>query len=299
MRAKAALDRPPQHALSEGNPGIPARQDGRVPLRNTYRIEITLIEPDPRQPRQYFDEAPLQELADSIRARDVKQPLTVRWEPEAGKYRIIDGERRYRAAALAGLTDVPCLVEEAGSRDVLLDQIVQNWQRADLRPYETADSLVRLRDEFKMKLTDIAAQTGKSLGEVSKLVALVDRVIPEVQKSVREVREAAVTKTHLYLLSQLEPERQKRLAARIHRAHLTVVETEKLIRQGLEPPTPGTRHVGRPRKHLALQTKFGWVRLSPDKQDYTDELLLAMLREAKHMIVDKEYSGKSKKPVQP
>ena len=278
---------------------MPARQEGRVPLRNTYRIELKLIEPDPKQPRQYFDEPTLQELADSIRARDIKQPLTVRWEPDAGKYRIIDGERRYRAAALAGLADVPCLVAEAGSRDVLVDQIVHNWQRADLRPYETADALVRLRDEFHLPLTEIAALTGKSLGEVSKLVALIDKVIPEVQKSVREVGEATMTKTHLYLLSQLEPEQQKRLAARIHREHLTVLETEKLIRKGQEPPAFRSRRVGRPRKHVSLQTKYGWVRLSPDKQSYSDEILLAMLQEARRMIVDKEFSTKSPKRAEP
>ncbi|MGA2798019.1 MAG: ParB/RepB/Spo0J family partition protein [Thermoguttaceae bacterium] len=268
-------------------------------MRNTYRIELKLIEPDPRQPRQYFDEAPLKELADSIRTRDIKQPLTVRWDPQASKYRIIDGERRYRAAALAGLSDVPCLLAEADSRDVLIDQIVQNWQRSDLRPYETADALVRLRDEFHLPLTEIAAFTGKSLGEVSKLVALVDKVIPEVQKSVREVGEAAFTKTHLYLLSRLDPEHQKRLAARIHREHLTVVETEKLIRMGKEPPPPRVHAVGRPRKHIALQTKYGWVRLSPDNQRYTDQILLSMLQEARRMITDKEYSSKPPKHVQP
>jgi ParB family transcriptional regulator, chromosome partitioning protein len=299
VRAQSALSREPQLAFSEGDSGAPARQDGRVPLRNTYRIELQLIEPDPRQPRQYFDEPTLQELADSIRARDIKQPLTVRWESTAGKYRIIDGERRYRAAALAGLADVPCLLEEADSRDTLIDQIVHNWQRADLRPYETADALIRLRDEFQMPLTEIATLTGKSLGEVSKLVALVDKVIPEVQKSVREVGEATMTKTHLYLLSQLEPDQQKRLAARIHREHLTVLETEKLIREGQEPPNFHQRHVGRPRKHVSLQTKYGWVRLSPDAQQYTDEILLAMLQEARRMIADKEFSARSRQPVQP
>jgi ParB family chromosome partitioning protein len=241
--AQAALARQPQVPLGDSETAMPARQEGRVPLRNTYRIELKLIEPDPKQPRQYFDEPTLQELADSIRARDIKQPLTVRWEPDVGKYRIIDGERRYRAAALAGLTDVPCLVAEAGSRDVLVDQIVHNWQRADLRPYETADALVRLRDEFHLPLTEIAAMTGKSLGEVSKLVALVDKVIPDVQKSVREVGEATMTKTHLYLLSQLPPDQQKRLAARIHREHLTTVQTEKLIRKGQEPPLPHVRGI--------------------------------------------------------
>jgi hypothetical protein len=134
---------------------------------------------------------------------------------------------------------------------------------------------------------------------VSKLVALVDKVIPDVQKSVREVGEATMTKTHLYLLSQLPPDEQKRLAARIHREHLTTVQTEKLIRKGQEPPLPHVRGIGRPRKHLSFCTKYGWVRLSPDKQSYSDEILLAMLQETRRMIVDKEFSAKSSKRVQP
>ena len=298
VRAQAAISRVSQLALDEHNTAPPARQDGRIPLRNTYRIELKLIEPDPNQPRQYFDEAKLKELAASIRVLNIKQPLTVRWDTTVSKYRIIDGECRYRAAALVGLTDVPCLIDEGDSRDVLIDQIVHNWQRSDLRPYETADALVRLRDEFKMPLTDIATFTGKSLGEVSKLVALVDNVIPEVQKSVREVGEAAITKTHLYLLSRLDPDHQKRLAARIHREHLTIVETEKLIRMGKEPPQPKARLGGRPRKHIALQTKYGWVRLSPDNEHFTDQILLAMLQEARRMVADKEYSSKPPKRVQ-
>ena len=278
---------------------VPARQEGRVPLRNAYRIDLALIEPDARQPRRHFDEAKLRELADSIRAGRIREPLTVRWDSDAQKYRIIDGERRYRAAALAGLTDVPCLIHEADSQGVLVDQIVHNWQRADLHPYETADALVRLRGEFHMPLHKIAALIGKSLGEVSKLVALVDKVIPEVQRAVREVGEAAITKTHLYLLSQLPPDQQKRLAARIHREHLTVVETEKLIRKGQDPPLPHARRVGRPRKHRSFHTTHGWVRLSPDSQSYTEETLLAMLAETRRMIRDQEYSPKSAKRVQP
>ena len=77
---------------------VPARQDGRIPLRNTYRIDLSLIEPDPDQPRRFFDDEALDELAASIKSRHVKQPLSVRWQPESRKYVIIDGERRFRAA---------------------------------------------------------------------------------------------------------------------------------------------------------------------------------------------------------
>jgi ParB family transcriptional regulator, chromosome partitioning protein len=278
--------------LGESDSRTPARQEGRVPLRNTYRIEIALIEPDPLQPRRFFDEEALIELAASIQARDIVQPLTVRWEPNAQKYRIIDGERRYRAAAIAKLRDVPCLLAEADSRDVLVDQIVHNWQRADLRPYETADALVRLKKEFGMTPAEIAKLTGKSIGEVAKLIALVERVVPEVQERVRVIGEASLTKRHLYTLSQLPPDQQKRLAGRIEREQLTVLETERLVRAGLEPAKRRTHSVGRPRKHIRIPTKFGLVQLIPTDPQFTDETLLAMLREARRELSGAEFPEK-------
>jgi len=279
--------------LGDSDTALPTRQDGRTPLRNTYRIELDLIEPDPNQPRRYFDQQALEELAASIRARDIKQPLTVRWEPDTGKYRIIDGERRYRAAALAGLQDVPCLLAEADSRDTLIDQIVHNWQRADLRPYETADALVRLKNEFTMTLAEIAQLTGKSIGEVGKLVALVEKVVQEVQERVRELGNASLTKRHLYTLSQLPPNEQKRLAGRIEREQLTALETERLVRAGLEPTKrQDSRSAGRPRKHVRIATKYGLIQLTPADPHFTDETLLAMLREARRELSGAEFPEK-------
>jgi len=279
--------------LGDSDAAIPARQDGRVPLRNTYRIDIALIEPDPNQPRRFFDQNVLEELAASIQARGVKQPLTVCWEPEAQKYRIIDGERRYRAAGIAGLRELPCLLDETDSRDTLIDQIVHNWQRADLRPYETADALVRLKSEFNMTLAEIARLTGKSIGEVGKLIALVEKVVPEVQERVREVGNASLTKRHLYTLSQLPPAEQKRLAGRIEREQLTVIETERLVRAGLEPARrEEVRSAGRPRKHVRVATKFGLVQLTPADPHFTNETLLAMLREARREISAAEFPEK-------
>ena len=278
--------------MGESESHTPARQEGRVPLRNTYRIEIDLIEPDPLQPRRFFDEEVLKELAASILAKDILQPLTVRWEPSVQKYRIIDGERRYRAAAIAKLRDVPCILAEADSRGVLVDQIVHNWQRADLRPYETADALVRLKSEFGMTPAEIAKLTGKSIGEVAKLIALVERVVPEVQERVRVIGEASLTKRHLYTLSQLPPDQQKRLAGRIEREQLTVLETERLVRAGLEPAKRRTHSVGRPRKHIRIPTKFGLVQLIPTDPQFTDETLLAMLREARRELSGAEFPEK-------
>lgn len=245
-----------------------------------------MTEPDPNQPRQHFDEGALQELADSIKARDVRQPLSVRWEPASRRYRITDGERRFRAAHQAGLRDVPCIVCEGEGKEVLVDQIVQNWQRAALRPYETADALVRLKNEFTMSIGKIAAVTGKSLGEVSKLIALVERVAPEVQERVRQLADASLTKRHLYALTQLEPKQQMRLAQRIEREQLTAADTERLVRAGLDfPTTPARPSRGRPRKHVRLATKYGMVQLTPNDPTFDDQTLVAMLHEARRQLV--------------
>ena len=150
--------------------------------------------------------------------------------------------------------------------------------------------MVRLKNEFKMPLIEIGRLTGKSLGEVGKLVALVERVVPEVQQKVREVSNASLTKRHLYTLSQLPPKEQKRLAARIEREQLTALETERLVRAGLEPARrEEVRTVGRPSKHIRIPTKFGLVQLTPADPHFTDETLLAMLREARREISEGEF----------
>jgi ParB family chromosome partitioning protein len=244
-----------------------------------------LIEPDPNQPRQHFDADALRELANSIQARDVRQPLSVRWEPTSRRYRIIDGERRFRAAKQAGLNDLPCMLCEGQGKEVLIDQIVQNWQRADLRPYETADALVRLKQDFAMSVSDVAGVTGKSIGEVSKLIALVERVTPEVQERVRKFADASLTKRHLYALTQLEPPQQMRLAARIEREQLTAADTERLVRAGLDFPTAQPRPArGRPRKHIRIPTKYGVVQLTPTDPSFDDQILVAMLHEARRHL---------------
>ena len=252
-----------------------------------------MIDPDLLQPRRSFDERMLKEVAASIQARDIVQRHTVRWEPSVQKYRIIDGERRYRAAAIAKLRDMSCLLAEADSRDVLVDQIVHNWQPADLWPHETAHALVRLKSEFGMTPAQIAKLTGKSMGDVAKLIALIERVVPEVQERVRGIGETSLTKRHLNTLSQLAPDQQRRLAARIERKQLTVLETERLVRAVLEPAKRQQTHsVGWLRKHIRIPIEYGIVQLAPAEPKFTGETLLAMLQEACRKLSGAEFPEK-------
>jgi len=222
-------------------------------------------------------------LAESIQAGQVKETITVCWNPTSQKYRIIDGERRYRAAKLAGLNEVPTVVRDVGTKDALLDQIVHNWQRQDLRPYEMADALVRLKNDHGMTPTDIAKGTGKSLAEVTKLIALVEKVAPGVQQRVRALADTSLTKRHLYALSKLEPDQQLQFAERIKREELTAIDTERLVKRSTarrSPVEPNACKQGRPRKHVQLSTSLGTVRLTPSEPDFTDDTLAGMLKEA-------------------
>ncbi len=218
-------------SLDPTQAAVPPDQEGRRRLPNSYLIRREQLAADPTQPRRIFDERELSELAASIQSRGIKQPLTVRWDIATSKYMVIDGGRRFRAAERLGLEELPCWIQEGDSKDVLVDQIVHNWQRADLRPEETADALARLRDEFDLSQKQISELTGKPAGEISKFLAIHDRVAPEVQQLVRERSEAAPTFTmrHLYNIAKLPSDEQPAFAKHVRDSKLTATETEALV----------------------------------------------------------------------
>lgn len=208
---------------------VPPDQKGRRRLTDSYFIPRSMITPDPNQPRQEFNELEMLELAASIKERGIKQPLTVRWNPTSEKYMVIDGGRRYEAAFRLKLEELPCWVQQGDRKEVLIDQIVHNWQRADLRPYETADALARLRDEFGMAQVDLCRVTGKPKSEISKLLALHDKVDPEIQHAARSDKDTVLTKRHLYNISKLNREEQRDVARQVQRQKLNALETEALV----------------------------------------------------------------------
>lgn len=191
-------------------------------------IRREIIVPDPDQPRKEFNEQEMKELTTSIQSRGIKQPLTVRWNVDTNCYMVIDGGRRLEAATRLDLEELPCWIQQGERREVLIDQIVHNWQRSNLRPYETADALVRLRDEFGLTGRRLSELTGKPKGEISKLLALHDKVIPEVQKLARSA-DAELTKRHLYNISKLPADQQEKVAKQVASGKLTAIATEKLV----------------------------------------------------------------------
>ena len=219
---------------------MPADQEGRRRLTGTYLIQRDRLLPDPDQPRQEFNEKELAELVRSVEARGIRQPLTVRWSQQHGRYMIIDGGRRFEAATRLKLEELPCWVQAAAGKDVLIDQVVHNWQRSDLRPYETADALARLRDEFGLSQVEIARVTGKSKGEISKFLALHDKVVPEVQEVARSGSDQ-MSRRHLYSLSKLNPDRQREVAEKVQAENLTAQQTERLVARESPKVTPNLR----------------------------------------------------------
>ena len=161
--------------------------DGRRRLAGAYFIEIGRIHPDPTQPRRQLDSQAQQELTLSIKQFGIMQPIAVRYIESQKIYQIISGERRYQAALRAKLTEIPCWVQTPREEEILVRQIVENWQRSDLSPFELADALASIRDANKLTQDALAKLTGKPKGEISKLLALLS-LVPEVQKRAGRIR---------------------------------------------------------------------------------------------------------------
>ena len=196
--------------------------------RETY-ININEIEPNMSQPRKNFDEDTLHELADSIKVHGIIQPLIVQ---KKGKlYEIIAGERRWRAARIAGLKEIPVIVKEFSKQEVFEIALIENIQREDLNPIEEATAYQKLIDEFKLKQDDVAERVGKSRTAVTnsmRLLKLDDRVKQMVIEGMLSGGHART------LLSIKDNELQYTIAIQAFDNKLSVRELEKLVKKMLE-----------------------------------------------------------------
>lgn len=203
---------------------------------------IDLIVPNPEQPRTSFDEEALEELAASVREHGILQPLIVSRvvaEDGAVTYQLVAGERRLLAARRAGLVRVPVVVRETAPRDLLELALVENLQRADLGPLETAQAYRRLADEYGLTQEEIARRAGKSRVAVANVMRLL--ALPETVKA--GLAGGAITEGHARALLGLpDTAAQARLYAEVTAQSLTVRETEEMVRRLREPPesAPGT-----------------------------------------------------------
>lgn len=178
------------------------------------------------QPRREFSEQALEELAASIRSQGLMQPILVRPRPQGG-YELIAGERRWRAARMAGLTEIPAIVKEVTDEQASAMALIENIQREDLNPLEEAFALQRLKDEFELTQQQVADAVGKSRVAVTNLLRLLN-----LAPSVRELlQRGELEMGHARALLTLEPLDQERVAAEVSQKQLSVRQTEDLVRQ--------------------------------------------------------------------
>ena len=200
-----------------------AKEEKRV-----LRLEVEAIRPNPRQPRRLFDEAGLRELAASIRRHGILQPLTVRRRP--GGWELVAGERRLRAARLAGLETVPCIEAEVDERESALLALVENLQRQDLHYFEEAAAIADYLRRSGVTQEEAAAQLGRSASAVANKLRLL-RLSPACQAVLLE---NGLTERHARALLRLEDEEERLAAARRAAARkLNVAQTEQYIERRL------------------------------------------------------------------
>ena len=200
-------------------------------------LPIAEVESNSAQPRKYFDNAALAELAESIRLHGIIQPLTVR-KLSSGYYQIIAGERRWRAARLAGLKEVPVVVMEADDRKAAELAMIENLQREDLNPIEEAEGYQVLMSQYNMTQEETAQRVGKSRSAVANALRLLN-LCPPVRAMVEDGR---LTNGHARALLPLSPALQETAAASILKNDLSVRQTELLVKkltaEKREKPSP-------------------------------------------------------------
>ncbi len=194
------------------------------------KVKLSLIEPNTSQPRKDFDEDELTELADSIRQYGIIQPLVV--TKQGSHYRIIAGERRYRAAKIAGLKEVPVIVRDYDKQQSMEIALIENVQRADLNPIEEAEGYSQLIDEFGLTQEEIAERVSKNRVTITNALRLL-KLDERVQKMLSE---GQLTAGHARaILGINDNEAQYEAAKRVVKDSLSVRETEKLVKDMTKP----------------------------------------------------------------
>ncbi len=196
-------------------------------LTGIQRIPLDLIEPNPKQPRRDFDETSLEELAASIRMHDIIQPVTVS-KLGGGRYRLVSGERRFRAGKLAGIRDIPAYIRQANDQQLLELALLENLQREDLNAMEVAISYKRMMDELNFTQEQVSERMGKERSTVANYVRLL-KLPPDIQIALRN---NAISMGHARALINVDTvEKQLYLFHEIKTRSLSVRQTEELVRK--------------------------------------------------------------------
>ena len=195
-------------------------------IKSEIVVPILKVEPNPNQPRRQFDEDSLQELADSVKQYGILQPLIVKKHDKF--YEIIAGERRWRAAKLAGLKEVPVLIRDYAENEIVEIALIENIQREDLNPIEEALAYKRLMEEFSLKQDQVAAKVSKSRAAITNSL----RLLKLDQRVQNLLSEEMITTGHARALLAIEdPDQQYETAMKVFDEKLSVREIEKLVKQ--------------------------------------------------------------------
>lgn len=194
-------------------------------------LKINEVEPNKKQPRKFFNEEALKELSDSIKQHGIVQPLVVAKQKDY--YEIIAGERRWRAAKMAGLKEVPVVIKDYSPQEIMEVALIENIQREDLNPVEEAKAYQNLIKEYNLKQEEVAERVSKSRSAITNSL----RLLKLNEKVLDYLMEEMISSGHARALLALEDsEKQVSVAEKIAKEHLSVRDTEKLVKNINQPP---------------------------------------------------------------
>ena len=232
--------------FSEDIPSAPLPED----IKGLKEVDIDLVRPNPNQPRKHFDEEALAELADSIKKHGLIMPIVVN-NMENGRYMIIAGERRYRAAKMAGKTTIPVVVRSYSDREIKEISLIENLQREDLNPIEAANAMKQLMDEYHLTQEELAERIGKSRPAVTNTLRLLS-LSPEV---ISMVSSGKLSAGHARALVTLPEDAQYKLASDTVKDGLSVRDVERSVRDYFATPEELAEKKDKKKMQVSIELK--------------------------------------------
>ncbi len=219
------------------------------------QIEVKLIVEDPDQPRKHHSEESLRGLADSIKQHGMLNPITVTPLTNGGRFRIVTGERRWRAAAMANLTTLPCIVKEIQDEERVTEQLIENLQREDLQPLEKAKAIQHVKTSLNQTNRELSRRLGlseRTVGYLLDLMALPEDIGEAVVSSPNRPSDGQLTEKHARFLKQLneEPELQSQVVERIRDQKMNSEDTGNLVKALKKRPDKTKEIMDAPTDHL-------------------------------------------------
>ncbi len=232
--------------VAEDIPSAPLPED----IKGLIEVDIDLVRPNPNQPRKHFDEEALNELAASIKKHGLIMPIVVN-NMEGGRYMIIAGERRYRAAKIAGKTKIPVVVRDYTDREIKEISLIENLQREDLNPIEAANAMKQLMDEYHLTQEELAERIGKSRPAVTNTLRLLS-LSPEV---IELVSTGKLSAGHARALVTLPEDAQYKLAGDAIKDGLSVRDIERSVRDYFATPEELADKKDKKKQQVSIELK--------------------------------------------